>query len=109
MTPEISRDLQLLRMRSVLDPKRHYKKTDAKAKGPEFFQIGTIIEGPTEFYSARLQHRDRKEHIVDEVMSHELSTGRFRNKYNDIQALKSSGKRAHYQKLKEMRSRKLRK
>lgn len=31
MTEEIQRDLELLKMRSVLDPKRHYKNNDMKA------------------------------------------------------------------------------
>jgi len=45
LTPELKRDLQLLRMRSVLDPKRHYKKEGSKPQIPEFSQVGTIIEG----------------------------------------------------------------
>ena len=48
MTPEIKRDLQIIKQRSALDPKRHYKKD--KWEIPKFFQMGTIIEGNTEFY-----------------------------------------------------------
>ena len=55
MTPEIKRDLQIIKQRSALDPKRHYKKD--KWEIPKFFQMGTIIEGNTEFYSSRLKRK----------------------------------------------------
>ena len=96
VTPELKRDLQLLRMRSVLDPKRHYKKDNSKAQIPEFSQVGTLIEGPTEYYSARLQNRERKRTLVEDVLSGERETGRFKHQYNEIQEKKSSGKKGHY-------------
>ena len=92
-------------MRSVLDPKRHYKKENGKAQGPEFFQVGTILQGPTEFFSSRLLNRDRKRTFVDEVLAGEKSSGRFKSKYNDVQSGKTSGKKAYYKKLMEQRSR----
>jgi hypothetical protein len=91
-------------MRSVLDPKRHYKKENAKAKAPVFSQVGTLIEGPTEFFSSRLLNRDRKKTLVDEVLTVEDSTGRFKSKYNDIQISKTSGKKAYYKNLGAKRS-----
>lgn len=103
LTPELKRDLQLLRMRDVLDPKRFYKKESGKPKIPEFSQVGTIIEGPTEYFSARLSNKDRKRTLVEEVLAGEVTTGRFKSKYNEIQAAKTSGKKAHYKKLKAMR------
>ena len=92
-------------MRSVLDPKRHYKKENGKAQMPEFSQVGAILEDPTEFFSSRLLNKDRKKTFVDEVLAGERSTGRFKSKYNEIQSGKTSGKKAHYKKLKEQRSR----
>jgi hypothetical protein len=106
LTPELKRDLQLLRNRSVLDPKRHYKKESAKALVPEFSQVGTIIEGPTEFFSSRLVKKDRKRTFVEEVLAGENDTHRFKTKYNDIQKAKTSGKKAHYRAIKAMRARK---
>jgi len=103
LTPELKRDLQLLRMRSVLDPKRHYKKEGSRAQVPEFSQVGTIIEGPTEFFSARLSNQERKRTFVEEVLAGESSTHRFRSKYNEIQAAKTSGKKSHYKKMKAQR------
>lgn len=106
MTPEFKRDLQLLRMRSVLDPKRHYKKENGKAKPPAFSQMGTVIEGPTEFFSARIAKKDRKKTFVEEAMGLERETRRFESKYNDIQVTKRSGKKSYYKDLRSKRGRK---
>ncbi|KAG7014649.1 fcf2, partial [Cucurbita argyrosperma subsp. argyrosperma] len=39
MSPEVEEDLRLLKLRSVIDPKRHYKKGDSKSKTlPKYFQ-----------------------------------------------------------------------
>jgi len=38
VTPEIKLDLQLLKMRNVLDRKRHYKKDESKGI-PKYFQV----------------------------------------------------------------------
>lgn len=103
LTPELRRDLQLLKMRGVIDPKRHYKKSDGKSDIPAFSQVGTIIEGPTEYYNARLQNKERKKTFVEEVLAQESETGRFKNKYNEIQKSKTSGKKAFYKALKEKR------
>ena len=91
-------------MRDVLDPKRHYKKEGSKPQIPEYSQVGTIIEGPTEYFSARLSNRDRKRTLVEEVLAGERTSGRFKSKYNEIQEAKTSGKKAHYKKMKAMRS-----
>jgi len=90
-------------MRSVLDPKRHYKKEGAKPQIPEFSQVGTIIEGPTEFFSARLSNKERKRTFVEEVLAGENISGRFKSKYRVIQAAKTSGKKEHYKNLKAER------
>ena len=108
LTPELKRDLQLLRMRSVLDPKRHYKKDNANGQAPGFSQVGTLIEGPTEYFSARIPYTERKRTLLEEVLVGEASTGRFKRKYNNVQAARSSGKIAFYKKLKEKRSRSFR-
>lgn len=90
-------------MRDVLDPKRFYKKDAAKSAVPEYSQVGTIIEGPTEYFTGRLSNKDRKRTLVEEILAGESSTGRFKSKYNDIQAAKTSGKKEHYKKLVDSR------
>ncbi|KAF4272181.1 hypothetical protein KXV22_006185 [Aspergillus fumigatus] len=92
LTTELKRDLQLIRMRSVLDPKRHYKKESGKAQPPKYSQLGTIIEGPTEFFSGRIAKKDRKKTFVEDVLALERETKRFASKYREIQISKQSGK-----------------
>ena len=38
ITPELRSDLKVLRMRSAIDPQRHYKKADSREL-PKFFQV----------------------------------------------------------------------
>ncbi|GKZ37847.1 hypothetical protein AbraIFM66950_009637 [Aspergillus brasiliensis] len=104
LTTELKRDLQLLRMRSVLDPKRHYKKEGGKVRPPQYSQVGTIIEGPTEFFSGRIAKKDRKKTFVEEALVMERENKRFEAKYKDIQSLKQSGKRSYYKNLRAKRN-----
>lgn len=70
VTPELKQDLQLLKLRNVMDPKRHYKKSDSKLKAlPKYFQVGTVVESATDFFSARLTKKERKNRIADELLS----------------------------------------
>ncbi|KAE8348225.1 Fcf2 pre-rRNA processing-domain-containing protein [Aspergillus coremiiformis] len=99
LTLELKRDLQLLRMRSVLDSKRHYKKENVKAQPPKYSQVGTIVEGPIEFFSGRIHKKNRKKTFVEEVLAQKLQTRRFDSKYRDIQISKQSGKKSFYRNL----------
>jgi hypothetical protein len=104
LTPELKRDLQLIKMRNVLDPHRHYKKDGGgKMKAPEFSQVGTIVEGPTEFFTGRIENKKRKRTFVEEVLAGEQETGRFKKKYGEMQGRNTSGKKAFYQALKAKR------
>jgi hypothetical protein len=85
-------------MRGVLDPHRHYKKDSNKSKVPAFSQVGTLIEGPTEFFSGRLTNKERKRTLVEEIMDTEKDSGRLKRKYGEIQAVKTSGKKGDYKK-----------
>lgn len=42
VTDEVKNDLEILQMRSVLDPKHFYKKNDFKVL-PKYFQVFTIF------------------------------------------------------------------
>jgi hypothetical protein len=69
--------------------------------------VGTIIEGPTEFLSARLSNKDRKRTLVEDVLAGENASGRFKAKYGEIQAMKTSGKKQFYKNLKAKRRSKI--
>jgi hypothetical protein len=90
-------------MRNVLDPHRHYKKDGGKMQAPEYSHVGTIVEGPTEFFSGRIENKKRKRTFVEEVLAGEQETGRFRRKYGELQVNKRSGKKAFYKALKAQR------
>ena len=90
-------------MRGVLDPHRHYKKDGGKMKPPEYSQVGTIVEGPTEFFSGRIENKKRKRTFVEEVLAGEQETQRFKRKYGELQGKKTSGKKAFYKELKARR------
>lgn len=69
ITPELKRDLQVLKMRSALDKKQHYKKgTLDKNKQFKYFQVGTIVEDKTHYYSSRLTKKQRKQNLVDQYL-----------------------------------------
>ncbi|KAK9003160.1 hypothetical protein V6N11_060727 [Hibiscus sabdariffa] len=69
LTPELKKDLQLLKLRGAIDPKRHYKK-DSKSKAlPKYFQARTVIESVTDYYSGRMTKNERKATLADELLS----------------------------------------
>ncbi|KAF6175866.1 hypothetical protein GIB67_003354 [Kingdonia uniflora] len=76
---DTSLDFSLL-LRSVMDPKRHYKKGDTKSKAlPKYFQVGTVIESASDFYSGRLTKKERKQTLAEELLSdHHLGDYRKR-------------------------------
>ncbi|KAH7037820.1 Fcf2 pre-rRNA processing-domain-containing protein [Microdochium trichocladiopsis] len=103
LTPELKRELQLIKMRDTLDSKRFYKKDSARSAVPEYSQVGTMIEGPTEYFSARMTKKERKRTLVDEVLDQERATKKLKAKYNEIQTAKMSGKKGHYKKMMQKR------
>ena len=103
LTPQIKRDLQVIRMGSVLGPHRRYKKDNSEPAVPESSQVGTIEEGPTECFSARIPENDRYKTLAETVMADEKDSGRMKRKYAEIQDKKTSGKRGSYRKMIEAR------
>ena len=65
--------------------------------------MGTIVEGPTEFFSARVPKRERSRTLAEGVMEGERDSGRMKRKYNEIQEKKRSGKKGYYRKMMEKR------
>ncbi|KAI1094368.1 Fcf2-domain-containing protein [Rostrohypoxylon terebratum] len=103
LTPELKKDLQLLRMRDVLDTKRFYRKDSSRSLVPEFSQVGTIVEGPTDFFNGRLTKKERKRTLLEEVLQTEDVTRKFKSKYGQIQEANASGKKGHYKKMMQKR------
>ena len=82
MTDELKRDMQLIKNRNYLDPKRFYKSSDTPSA---YVQAGTVIEGSTEFYSSRLTKKQRRSNLTEEIMADPQSADYARNKYKSMQ------------------------
>ena len=87
LDPKNKKDIMIIQQRAVLDPKRHYKKD--KWKVSKYFQVGTIVEDKSEFYSARLKNKERQQTLLQEVLHDKESTKYFKKKYSEIQVQKS--------------------
>lgn len=94
MTDETRRELEVLQMRSVLDPKRFYKKND-HANLPKYFQIGRVIDSPADYYTDRTTKKDRKKSLVDQLMADAEFKKYNKRKYTEIIEEKSKLQRKY--------------
>ncbi|KAL5726429.1 hypothetical protein ACHQM5_009473 [Ranunculus cassubicifolius] len=85
ITPELKNDLQILKMRNVLDPKRHYKKGDVSTK---YFQVGTVIESSSDFFTGRLTKKERKRTLAEEILADPSYAQYRKRKVREIEAEK---------------------
>ncbi|RDX87358.1 fcf2, partial [Mucuna pruriens] len=96
ITPELQKDLKLLKLRAALDPKRHYKKGDSKSKTlPKYFQanhlefeynqVGTVVDSPFDFFSGRLTKKERKATLADELLSDQNLAAYRKRKVQEIE------------------------
>ncbi|AQK64268.1 Fcf2 pre-rRNA processing protein [Zea mays] len=56
-------------LRHIIDLKRHFKRVGKFKVVLKYFQVGTVVEPASEFYSSRLKNRERKATLVDELLS----------------------------------------
>jgi len=82
MTEETKRDLEVLKMRAAVDPKRHYKKNDSQAL-PKYFQIGQVVDSPVDYYSNKGTSKKKKS-LVDELMADAEYQKYSKRKYAEI-------------------------
>lgn len=85
LTPELKRDLQIIRMRGVLDPKRFYRSSDMKKELPKYFQVGTLIGGAED---AGTKKKPRGTMLQD-VMGDAKIRKRTKDQFGKIQAVKA--------------------
>ncbi|CCE82169.1 Piso0_002868 [Millerozyma farinosa CBS 7064] len=102
LTPDVKKDIFVVKHRNAIDPKRHYKKE--KWDTPKYFHIGTIIEGNAEYHT-RMKKKERGQTLVDEILNDSDSKKFFRRKYSEIQERKESGGKKYYKNVKNMRKR----
>ncbi len=83
MTNQLKTDLSLIRNRNYLDPKKFYKSADSF--DGKILQVGTVIEGSSEYYSSRMTRRERRMNITEELMADANVRQYAKRKYLDIQ------------------------
>ncbi|KAI5072410.1 hypothetical protein GOP47_0012516 [Adiantum capillus-veneris] len=103
ITPELKKELQIVKLRGVLDPKRHYKAEDSKGL-PKYFQVGTVIGGPADFYSGRLTKKEQKNSLANELLSNTSLSNYRKRKYLEIQDQKQAGGKGFMKKKKMKRT-----
>lgn len=101
MTEDLKTDLALIRNRTYLDPKRFYKSTD---KHHSVVQVGTVIEGASEFYSSRLTKKERRANLTEELMADQATLDYAKNKF-----LKMGREKARQAELRKHRPKKRKK
>lgn len=105
LTEDLKRDLQVLSMRRVLDPKRFYKKNDLKDL-PKYFQVGTVMDSPTDFYHARVPKKDRKQTLVEELLADADFRSFNKKKYQEAMAKQQRVSKKAIKHMKRLKKRK---
>ncbi|KAG1748606.1 Fcf2-domain-containing protein [Suillus lakei] len=104
--PRLHREVEALRLRNQLDPKRFYRKEDGDGKGikglPKHFAIGTIVTTNMPFGTAstdNLPRAHRKRTLVDELVDDAEARRYAKRKFEDLQAVRGArGKNTLHQK-----------
>ena len=61
----------------------------------KILHTGTVIEGPSEYKSARLTNRERKQTIVEEILGDRKIKDYSKRKFMEIQSEKSNKRKAY--------------
>ncbi|CAA7261366.1 unnamed protein product [Cyclocybe aegerita] len=108
--PRLHREVEALRLRNQLDPKRFYKKEEGEGKGikglPKYFAIGTILPTTTPFgtpSSDNLTRAHRKRTLVDELVD-DAETKRYaKKKFEELQVVRGARGRGTLRAKQELR------
>ncbi|KAF8443083.1 Fcf2 pre-rRNA processing-domain-containing protein [Boletus edulis BED1] len=104
--PRLHREVEALRLRNQLDPKRFYRKDDGEGKGikglPKHFAIGTILPTNTPFGTAstdNLPRAHRKRTLVDELVDDAEARRYTKKKFDELQQVRGrKGKKTLHKK-----------
>lgn len=98
ITESIKKDLQIIKMRGALDPKKHYRRNDTN-KLPKYFQMGTVVEGAHEFYSSRVPQGKRKKNMVDELLEDAEFRRKNKKQFLELRKKQMSGGKRFYKEM----------
>ncbi|KAF9454754.1 Fcf2-domain-containing protein [Macrolepiota fuliginosa MF-IS2] len=95
--PRLHREVEALRLRNQLDPKRFYRKDEGEGKGikglPKYFAVGQIVatESPFSGSSAEnLPKSQRKRTLVDELVDDAEAKRYAKKKFNELQSARGA-------------------
>ncbi|CUA75144.1 Deoxynucleotidyltransferase terminal-interacting protein 2 [Rhizoctonia solani] len=92
--PRLAQELEALRLRNALDPKRFYRKDaeGSKRETPKYFAIGKIVDTATPFrdadHSQNLTRAERKRTIVEELVEDAEARRYAKKKFADLQSVR---------------------
>ncbi|VDO79017.1 unnamed protein product [Soboliphyme baturini] len=84
LTDERRRDLEVLNLREVLEKKKRFYRSLGRTGLPKYFQVGTVVDSPYDFYSSRVPRKERKSTIVDELLNDMDMKRKFKARYQQI-------------------------
>jgi hypothetical protein len=96
MTEELKQDLQVLRSRRHLDPRRFYKGREETKLG-KYFAVGTVVEGSLEGSRGRLTKAQRRGGMLAEVQADPRLKNYAKRLYGEVRdKAASTSKSAHF-------------
>ncbi|KAI6147508.1 Fcf2 pre-rRNA processing-domain-containing protein, partial [Pisolithus tinctorius] len=111
--PRLYREVEALRLRNQLDPKRFYRKDEGEGKGikglPKHFAIGTIVTTTTPFGTAssdNLRRAERKRTLVDELVDDAEARRYAKKKFGELQDVRGAAGRNTLRQKRALRQRK---
>ncbi|PPQ72297.1 hypothetical protein CVT26_007128 [Gymnopilus dilepis] len=95
--PRLYREVEALRLRNQLDPKRFYRKDEGEGKGikglPKYFAVGTILPTSTPFGTPsadNLPRASRKRTLVEELVDDAEAKRYAKKKFEDLQTVRGA-------------------
>ncbi|KDQ62581.1 hypothetical protein JAAARDRAFT_30477 [Jaapia argillacea MUCL 33604] len=95
--PSLYTQIESLRLRNRLDPKRFYRKDEGESKGikglPKYFAIGTIVDTPGPFANNGAERTEgggggRKRTLVDELVDDAEAKSYAKKKFRELQGVR---------------------
>ncbi|CAO1396170.1 unnamed protein product [Diamesa serratosioi] len=106
MTEELKNEMQVLQMRSAINPKHFYKRSEMKAI-PKYFEIGKVIESPVEYHGSKNISKKSKT-LVDELMEDAEFQQFNKRKYQEvIEHKKNEGYQRALKKMRKLKKKKV--
>lgn len=103
MTDSVRHDLEVLRLRTFINPKKHYKGSDHRWK-PEKFQVGTVVLPAHEYYSQAGSKRQLKQGALAALKGDQGTRAYMKRKFMEAQEVaQAGGKKSYKRKMKQRR------